>query len=524
MLNPNSLINFKNLTPNPKINTITERSNLNNRLQKAGNFIIGNEKNLKRPTNNLEPKTSSRFLSQTRELNPSTENTNSNKFIKMNNFNFNSNKSQRNNKETYINKIPINLEDLLIQEEHLWMILTYIRCGGDFSHYSEEFIEFSHLSSIQSFEIYFNEIKFKKDLRIYSSNEYISVMISLFTLLTNKISDNSLTHLKNLFYYIHQNILLIISLIIGKINKEYIFNIWGNKLKEIIFNRLSPEMKQQRGNLDDEYFHINQNNSIITNMLKNYIEIYFKTQNAFDNLIFNFVNMIILNYQKYPIDIYYIKSNLSKLKIDLLNSIMFKQAMSTYEIKPPIPFLPPLNKDKYTYSLVLDLDETLVHSIAETGKTLIRPGTNIFLKELSPLFEIVIFTAGMQDYADNLLNQMDKERNLIQYRLYRQHTSLENGSNVKDIEKLGRDLSKVIIIDNISENFSKQSDNGIFITPWMGDPNDTELYELIPILKEISVKKVKDVRVILRRFRDKIIQLHIQGDINPLATLKNMIK
>jgi T-complex protein 1 subunit alpha len=56
------------------------------------------------------------------------------------------------------------------------------------------------------------------------------------------------------------------------------------------------------------------------------------------------------------------------------------------------------------------------------------------------------------------------------------------------------------------------------------DPNDTELYELIPILKEISVKKVKDVRVILRRFRDKIIQLHIQGDINPLATLKNMIK
>ena len=58
----------------------------------------------------------------------------------------------------------------------------------------------------------------------------------------------------------------------------------------------------------------------------------------------------------------------------------------------------------------------------------------------------------------------------------------------------------------------------------MGDPNDTELYELIPILKEISVKKVKDVRVILRRFRDKIIQLHIQGDINPLATLKNMIK
>ena len=58
----------------------------------------------------------------------------------------------------------------------------------------------------------------------------------------------------------------------------------------------------------------------------------------------------------------------------------------------------------------------------------------------------------------------------------------------------------------------------------MGDPNDKELFELIPILKEISVKKVKDVRILLRRFRDKIIQLHIQGDKNPLGTLKNMIK
>ena len=227
MLNPNILPNFSNSNSNSKLSTLSERTNINNRLQKAGNLIIGNEKNLKRPTNNLEPKTSSRF--------------NKSNFIK--NFNFNSNKTQRNNIETYINKIPINLEDLLIQEEHLWMILTYIRCNGDFSHYSEEFIEFSHLSSIQSFEIYFNENKFKKDLRIYSSNEYISVMLSLFTLMTNKISENSLTHLKNLFYYIHQNILLIISLIISKMNKEYIFNIWGNKLKEIIFNRLDRKFR-----------------------------------------------------------------------------------------------------------------------------------------------------------------------------------------------------------------------------------------------------------------------------------------
>ncbi len=114
---------------------------------------------------------------------------------------------------------------------------------------------------------------------------------------------------------------------------------------------------------------------------------------------------------------------------------------------------------------------------------------------------------------------MVKERNLIQYILYTQLT-LEYGYNVKDIEKLKRDLNKVIIIGNISEIFSKQSDNDFFIIPWMGYPNDQELFELIPILKEISIKKVKDIRVLLIRFWDKIIQLHIQRDNNPLINLK----
>ena len=61
MLNPNILPNFSNSNSNSKLSTLSERTNINNRLQKAGNLIIGNEKNLKRPTNNLEPKTSSRF-------------------------------------------------------------------------------------------------------------------------------------------------------------------------------------------------------------------------------------------------------------------------------------------------------------------------------------------------------------------------------------------------------------------------------------------------------------------------------
>ena len=54
--------------------------------------------------------------------------------------------------------------------------------------------------------------------------------------------------------------------------------------------------------------------------------------------------------------------------------------------------------------------------------------------------------------------------------------------NVKDLSRIGRDLTKTIIIDNIAENFQFQPDNGIFIKSWFEDEDDTALYELTPLL------------------------------------------
>ncbi len=53
---------------------------------------------------------------------------------------------------------------------------------------------------------------------------------------------------------------------------------------------------------------------------------------------------------------------------------------------------------------------------------------------------------------------------------------------VKDIGRLGRPLSRVIIIDDIAENFQLQPENGILIKAWMGEPEDTVLRELEPLL------------------------------------------
>lgn len=178
------------------------------------------------------------------------------------------------------------------------------------------------------------------------------------------------------------------------------------------------------------------------------------------------------------------------------------------KVKPP--FLPPNTTNK-AYTLVLDLDETLIHfvDLQQQGSESffrIRPFCMDFLKELSQYYEVVIFTAGMEEYADWVLNQLDTdETKLITHRLYRQHTinlSKEGPLIIKDLSKLGRPIEKTIIVDNLAENFILQKDNGIFIETWLEDPSDTQLRDMIPLLKQIVVKEVKDVRVTLRSFRD----------------------
>ena len=136
---------------------------------------------------------------------------------------------------------------------------------------------------------------------------------------------------------------------------------------------------------------------------------------------------------------------------------------------PSPPFLPPKTNPN-GYTLVLDLDETLVHFEAKEKKFKLRPGCLKFLKDVaaansrctpetgSPFdlnYEIVIFTAAAQDYADFILNYIDKGRNYISHRLYRQHCQYDDGVYVKDLSMLGRDLKKTIIVDNIKDNFER---------------------------------------------------------------------
>jgi CTD small phosphatase-like protein 2 len=108
-------------------------------------------------------------------------------------------------------------------------------------------------------------------------------------------------------------------------------------------------------------------------------------------------------------------------------------------------------------------------------------------------YEIVIFTAAVKEYADNILDSID-EKKRISHRLYREHTRIEDYVSIKDLSQIGRDLSKCIIVDNIASNFKLQPRNGIAISTWVGEPEDISLLNLIPVLKKLVVEGVSDVR------------------------------
>ena len=127
----------------------------------------------------------------------------------------------------------------------------------------------------------------------------------------------------------------------------------------------------------------------------------------------------------------------------------------------------------------------------------IRPGAEEFIKDLSEYYEIVIFTAALKTYADLVIDGIDPD-GAISDRLYRQHTVGVGNANIKDLDKLGRDIKHVIIIDNFLDNFSLQPKNGLNILDFEGNEYDDELNYLKNDLIKLVKLNPDDVRYYLK--------------------------
>jgi Dullard-like phosphatase family protein len=174
------------------------------------------------------------------------------------------------------------------------------------------------------------------------------------------------------------------------------------------------------------------------------------------------------------------------------------------------PFSP---KDLPKLSVVLDLDETLVHAsltppdvydikidIPTDGQSATvyvqkRPGVDEFIRTVSIEFDVFIFTASHINYAIPVVHAIlpcfPAERIL-----WRGHCTLISGFLVKDLKIFRRDLARVILVDNSPQSFLLQPENGLLISTWVGDYGDTTLIgELLPFLR--CCTSVADVRTVI---------------------------
>ena len=197
------------------------------------------------------------------------------------------------------------------------------------------------------------------------------------------------------------------------------------------------------------------------------------------------------------------------IKFSKNNNIKQNNALSTM-----INLLP--NKSDNKKTLVLDLDETLIHSAFEpfnpkdditlTMKmkdeeiiihVLKRPYLDEFLNIVTQKYEVIIFTASISDYANPLLDQLDPNKKIF-FRLFREHcTKSDNGLFIKDLNRLGRNLKDVIIIDNNPVSFIYNKANGLPILTWHSIQTDNELIKLIPLLNYLA--NVDDVRPVINK-------------------------
>ena len=171
--------------------------------------------------------------------------------------------------------------------------------------------------------------------------------------------------------------------------------------------------------------------------------------------------------------------------------------------------------------LILDIDETLVHSDldfslkdkikkydtilhfdSEEEKNiplplLIRPGTKNFLDYAVEEFNLIVFTASDKQYADAIIDYLEKDKKYFKMRLYRdQCLFIEPGLYIKDLRIFSdfKKMEDIIILDNSLFSFANQLNNGILITSFFSDMSDSFLENVKCYLEYI--KKEKDIRIV----------------------------
>jgi Dullard-like phosphatase family protein len=186
-------------------------------------------------------------------------------------------------------------------------------------------------------------------------------------------------------------------------------------------------------------------------------------------------------------------------------------------------YLLPKMRNNYKYSLVLDLDETLICIKRDNNNNkiklnqsnnfmtlILRPGLLDFLHKMKKLYELILFSLGTSEYVSPIIKNIEKKEKFFEHILYREHVTYDdNGNFFKNLNLLNRDVKNILIVDDNSKNFKYHKSNGICIKPFYGDLNNDKI--TLKILGNILFKirydadLTGDIRISLNKEKNNML-------------------
>ena len=553
---------FSNCNNNYYVDKSVNKNNVINELYNLNTFLTSNNDNI------IKGKMNTPINVQTYNNTNSYNITNNNyKYIYL------SPKNEKMNQEKNTNddNVEIKLDDLILFEEKLNDIYIALKTKnvyeGGASEECSEFISFYFHSSLKNNFTYFfngmNKVIIKSAINLILYTIIISYHLSLNPAFLKKLNQK----LKNIFSLSKLNLYLFIKKIqlfygekFTKKNDMYfrnfnyiliqkgIFNCNESKIVKIVnkncyeivsyLDKILDFYKSAENNYYQDFIDIFSSISKINEIdIHNYFYSHLFLNSSIDkpkpkknfvkkhNKIYEEYNIntetneTTLNRPSIPIakitedlkDINALVENDIKLFSKQKNKEQENNIILDYEKnKASPPFLKNKNQKKYT--LVLDLEETLVH-INQLGECILRPGLYKFLKNIKPYYELVSFSNESKYLSEPIIDIIEEKKKYFDYNLYREHLTFIGKEFIKDLSKLGRDIKKVIVVDNIANNYKLNPENGIQILPFFGENNDDNvLEELKKILILFYKDKLEDLRIGIKRYRKDIINKITNGN------------
>ena len=412
---------------------------------------------------------------------------------------YNTNTQRKNNEIKKFNLFKI--DDLLVIEEKLNIIIDCLKNNKEINKQCFDFWNyFFNCSIFKKIEKIFSEEKDINIIKLSINYELMSLIICYEYSLDLDIYMEINIKLLEMMELNYNNLMALFQQFLINF-RDYIFESdWIKKVSNIYENYSKKE----------DFFVYNKEpiDKIINNNQKLMIKIqnllnYYQTENI--SLLINYFLQI--KTKTYEDLNNFFQKNILQIE-NKEGSLVASLYLRNNTIFSPIP--PPYIKiqSNKKYTLVLDLDETLVNFKIKKGRegyVRLRPFLFGFLEEVSQFYELIIFTSATEAYANSVIEAIEHDKKYFDYVFYRQHTIIVGNEFVKDLTRIGRPLNSTIIIDNMPQNFRFQKENGISIKPFWGqDFNDKTLYDLMPILLDIA-KNGGDVRLSLNKYKDEIV-------------------